>query len=105
MRRDAVRVGVLHLMNELGARDERLRRHAAGPETIAAEQLALDERDLAAETHTTGSGHQTARASADDDDIECFGHELLPSVRRRIAQGGRRSALELGQECCTLPEC
>ena len=67
---NAVRLGVLHLMDEPRRRHQRLGRHTAGPETIAAKLFALDQRNLAPEARATGGGHQSGRAAADDDDVE-----------------------------------
>ena len=74
LRFEPVGVGVLHLVNEPRRGHERLGRHAAGPEAVAAEFLALDQRNLAAEARTAGGGDQAAAATADDDDVELFGH-------------------------------
>ena len=63
---------VPHLMSEPRRRHQRLRRHAAGPETIAAELLALDQRDLAPEPRAAGGGDESGGAAADDDDVEVF---------------------------------
>src|SRR5216684_4108670 len=63
-------------MNEARCGNERLRRDAAGPEAVASELLALDQRNLAPEARTAGRGHQSGGAAADDHDVEWFGHHF-----------------------------
>ena len=74
LRRESEGVRVPQLMGELRACHQRLRRHAAGPEAVAAEFLALDERDLATETRAAGGGDQSGRSTADDHYIELIRH-------------------------------
>jgi len=68
--REAELVGPVHQVVELGGAQQRLGRNAAPVETDAAEVLALDQSDLAAELGGADRRDVAARPAADDDDIE-----------------------------------
>ena len=100
----AVVLGVLHVMVDLGRAQQRLGRNASPVQANAAEPRALDDRGLEAELRCADRGDVAAGAGADDDDVEGFGHWGLrivlgqsfePSVARRaptLSHGLRKSA-------------
>src|SRR5260221_659813 len=73
----AIVAGVAHLMNELRRGDEGLGRYAAGPEAVAAEGLALDERRAPPEARTPRCRDQPPGAAPDDHDVEVLGHARI----------------------------
>ena len=74
---EAVILGVLHVVIDLRRAQQRLGRNAAPVEADAAEIGALDDRGLEAELRGADRGDVAARAGADDDDVEGFGHWCL----------------------------
>ena len=52
-----------------GRGEQRLGRHAAGPQAVAADAVALDDGDLEVERRGELGGHHAARAHADDDQV------------------------------------
>src|SRR5205085_2540053 len=70
-------LGVAHLMEQLRRGDERLRRHAAGPEAVAAERRAVDQRDAAPQARAAGGGDEAGGAAADDDHIVAVSGQRL----------------------------
>ena len=93
----AVVLGIAHLGVQAGSADERFRRHAADIQAVAAEQLALDERDLGAQRRRGVRRDQSRRAAADDHQVVARrGLRIAPVARadvfqprlvHRIAQG------------------
>ena len=71
----------------VGARDQRLGRHAAGVDAGAAEQLALDQRDRHAGGGQPAGERRPGLAGADDDRVE----GAASSQRRHDQQARRRS--------------
>ncbi len=69
------------------ARMTRLRRHAADVEAVAAEQMALDQRDLGAEPGRADRAHQAGGAGADH-------HQVIAVLRRRVAPVRRMDVLD-----------
>ncbi len=63
-------VGVAHRVRDARRLEQRLRRHAAVPQAVAAELVLFDQRDLRAERGAAGRDDQTAGAAADDREIE-----------------------------------
>src|SRR6185312_11274958 len=77
----AVGLGVLHVVIDLGRAQERLGRDAAPVEADAAEIFALDNGRLEAELRRADGGDVAAGAGADDDDVEGgIGHLVLVSL-------------------------
>ena len=73
--RQAVILGVLHVVVDLRRAQQRLGRDAAPVEADAAEIIALDDRGLEAELRGADGGDIAAGAGADDDDVEAgVGH-------------------------------
>ena len=68
--------GLAHAMRGLAGGDQRLRRHAAEVEAVAAHMRALDQHDTLAQLGRARGDRQAARAGADDADIdvECTAH-------------------------------
>ena len=66
----AVRGGVTKMMRHPGRADQGLGGHASGPEAVAAQAVALDQRHVRAEPRAPGGGHETRRTSANGDDVE-----------------------------------
>ena len=66
----AVVLGVLHVMENLGRAQQRLGRNAAPVEADAAEIIALDDGRLEAELRGADGGDIAAGAGADDQDVE-----------------------------------
>ena len=69
-RRQAIVLGVLHQMIDLGRPQQRLGRDAAPVETDAAQMLALDNRRLHPQLRRPDRRHIAARAPAHDNQIE-----------------------------------
>ena len=69
-RRQRPSLRIAHLEGDLRRLDQRLRRHAAVPQAVAAQLVLLDQRDLGAERAAAGGDHESAGAAADHDDIE-----------------------------------
>ena len=67
---DAVFGGAAGEVRGVGAGDQRLGRHAAGVDAGAAEQLALDERDLHPGAGQAAGERRAGLAGADDDGVE-----------------------------------
>ena len=78
---------VARVMGGARGADEALRRHAADVEAIAAEEIALDQRDLRAEPGGAGGADQARRAAADD-------NHIVFSRRRRIVPARRVAVLD-----------
>ena len=62
----------------VGAGHQRLGRHAAGVDAGAAEQLALDERDLHPRAVSRPASGGAGLAGADDDGVEAMFHGAGP---------------------------
>src|SRR5207247_10165231 len=73
---------VPHLGHYSSRPDNRLARHATDVETVAAHQLALDERDFGAEPGRAGRRHQAGRPGADH-------HQVVTLGGRRVHPIGR----------------
>ena len=101
-------------MGGAGAGDQRLRRHAAGIDAGAAEELALDQRHLHALFDHPGGKKRAGLAGADNDGVEAF-HATAPddqhraddgdgildeSGRQILAEGGGKSAADGGATIC-----
>ena len=71
---DAVVGAAPRQMGGIGAGDQRLGRHAAGVDAGAAEQLALDQRDLHAGAGQPPGERRPGLPGADDDRVESLGH-------------------------------
>ena len=67
--------------------NDAFRRHAADVQAIAAHEIALDERDLRAQTGGARGAHQTRGAAADDD-------QIVFSRRRRIDPARRMTVFD-----------
>ncbi len=67
--------------------EDAFRRHAADVQTIAAQEIALDERDLRAQTGSARRADQTRGAAADH-------HQIVFFRRRRIDPPRRTAILE-----------
>ena len=80
----AILVGIAHLGVQARSADDRFRRHAADIEAVAAEQMALDQRDLRALCRRGVRRDQSRRAGADD-------HEVV-ACRRLSDCANRRDA-------------
>ncbi len=63
-------LGMAHLPGDARRLDQRLRRHAAVPQAIAAQSVLLDQRHLGAERRATRGDDESAGAAANDDEIE-----------------------------------
>ena len=63
-------VGLAHLVGDPRRFDQRLGRHAAVPEAIAAEPVLFDEGDLGAQRRAAGGDDEPARTAADHHDVE-----------------------------------
>ncbi len=72
-------LGVRHQVEHVGRAQQRLGRDAAPVGADAADEVALDHRDLEAELRGADGGDVAAGAGADDDDVEgSVGHCLGP---------------------------
>ena len=93
-RRDAEGGSAALRLGGLGGGDQRLGRHAAVVEAIAAHQPALDQHDVEAELRGAGGGDQARRPAADDADIGCqrVSHLTATSCARANACRARAPA-------------
>ena len=82
---DPERARVAHRGGRAGGAEERLRRHAPDVQTVAAHEVALDERDLGPEPGGAGRGDEAGRAGAED-------HEVVTRRRFRVGPLGRMDA-------------
>ena len=67
--------------------DQAFGRHAADVEAIAAQEIALDQRDLRAQPGCAGGADQPRRTAADD-------NHIVFSRRRRIAPARRMAVVD-----------
>jgi hypothetical protein len=89
IRRQAVVLGVFHVVVDFGRAQQRLGRDAAPVEADAAEMLALDNGGLHAELGGADGGDIAARSATDDDDVVSVCHGSPPVF---CLPGGRRAA-------------
>ena len=100
--RQAVILGVLHVVEDLGRAQQRLGRDAAPVEADAAEMLALHDRRLEAELRRADRGDVAAGAGADDDRRHSYRPFAVPSsgpVSRHRRSRRKRDQPDLGV-CC-----
>ena len=76
-RRDAEAAGVAHRLRGVARGDQRLGRHAAVVQAVAAHLGALDQDHARAELRGTGRHGQPRRAGADDAEIALGGHHVF----------------------------
>ena len=86
-------VGMSHLVGDARRLEQRLRRHAAVPEAVAAELVLLDERDLGAERRAAGGDDQSARAAADYRQVEFGLRHRVSSFPIGESYTGRRGGM------------
>ena len=70
-------LGALHMRQELGRADQRLGRHAAGVQAVAAHRVLLHQRDLGLDGRGDVGRDQPGRAAADDDQVAVEARRLL----------------------------
>ena len=78
---DAVVGGMADLLDELGAADQRLARHAAVVQAVAAHLAVLDQRHLGLHRRADVARHEPGRAGADDDQVavEALRPRMVPA--------------------------
>jgi hypothetical protein len=76
--RDAQRAGCFQLLGRLGRADQRLARHAAEVEAVAAHLVALDQRHLGFHRRGDVGGDKSAGPRTDDDEVAIEGLRLRP---------------------------
>ena len=81
-RRSAEMRGVAHVGIDPRRPDQRLRRHAADIQAVAADQVTLDQRNPGPEGRRTPRRHQTRRPGTND-------HEVVAARRFGIAPAAR----------------
>jgi hypothetical protein len=96
---DAVVGAVAHLAHQRRGLDQRLARHAAVVQAVAAHLVALDQRDLGLDHGGDVARDQARRAGADDDQVavEALRPALGPAARRPCAPSDHVDDL-LGQQ-------
>ena len=62
-------IGSAHVVGASGGRDQRLGRHAAGPQAVTARAVPLDQRHPRPDAGCTDGGDESGGAAADHDEV------------------------------------